>query len=84
MCETLIPNKKYLEIFGRSANCRSSWVTVGNQLGEALRTRANRDGLERLYKKRDTKLARGAVKGTDVSKVTQLSKGPLLQLTRRS
>ncbi|KAJ3006730.1 hypothetical protein HKX48_009496 [Thoreauomyces humboldtii] len=32
MIEKLVPNGKYLEIFGRKNNLRDYWVTVGNEL----------------------------------------------------
>ncbi|KAI8817346.1 MT-A70-domain-containing protein [Fimicolochytrium jonesii] len=32
MIEELVPNGKYLEIFGRKNNLRDFWVTVGNEL----------------------------------------------------
>jgi len=32
MIEELIPNGKYLEIFGRKNNLRDYWVTIGNEL----------------------------------------------------
>eukprot|EP01135_Chromosphaera_perkinsii_P002386 Nk52_evm40s222 gene=Nk52_evmTU40s222 len=32
LCEQLVPNGKYLEIFGRRNNLRDYWVTIGNEL----------------------------------------------------
>ncbi|KAJ1909973.1 hypothetical protein IWQ60_010897, partial [Tieghemiomyces parasiticus] len=32
MIEELVPNGKYLEIFGRKNNLRDFWVTIGNEL----------------------------------------------------
>ncbi|CAG8452850.1 16439_t:CDS:2 [Acaulospora colombiana] len=32
MIEELVPNGKYLEIFGRKNNLRDYWVTIGNEL----------------------------------------------------
>ncbi|KAI9208554.1 MT-A70-domain-containing protein [Polychytrium aggregatum] len=32
MVEALVPNGKYLEIFGRKNNLRDYWVTIGNEL----------------------------------------------------
>lgn len=32
MIEEMVPNGKYLEIFGRKNNLRDYWVTIGNEL----------------------------------------------------
>nr|KAJ3423193.1 hypothetical protein HK105_000690 [Polyrhizophydium stewartii] len=32
MMEALVPNGKYLEIFGRKNNLRDYWITIGNEL----------------------------------------------------
>jgi mRNA (2'-O-methyladenosine-N6-)-methyltransferase len=32
LIEALVPNGKYLEIFGRKNNLRDYWVTIGNEL----------------------------------------------------
>ena len=32
MIEELVPNGKYLEIFGRKNNLRDYWTTLGNEL----------------------------------------------------
>ena len=32
MIESLVPNGRYLEIFGRRNNLRNYWVTIGNEL----------------------------------------------------
>ena len=30
LIERMLPNGKYLELFGRPHNCRENWVTLGN------------------------------------------------------
>ena len=32
MIEKLVPNGKYLEVFGRKNNLRDYWVTIGNEI----------------------------------------------------
>lgn len=32
MIEELVPNGKYIEIFGRKNNLRDGWITLGNEL----------------------------------------------------
>ena len=32
LIEMLVPNGKYLEIFGRRNNLRNHWITIGNEL----------------------------------------------------
>lgn len=32
LIESLVPNGRYLEIFGRKNNLRNFWVTIGNEL----------------------------------------------------
>lgn len=39
LAEALVPNGRYLEIFGRKNNLRNYWVTVGNEVtGQGLPT----------------------------------------------
>ena len=44
LIERLVPNGRYLELFGRLQNVRTGWTTVGNELRLALRSIYDVDG----------------------------------------